>query len=767
MKRKLLCFCLSILLAVGCILPAAGEETAVETRVAKILEGMSLRQKITQMMMIDFRNWNGSGFTVMNDQVGKIVEEYQFGAVIYFAPNMVNTAQVYNLTQEMQAAATKNGGLPMIITADQEGGMVYRLASGTALPGNMALGATGNPEYAKMAGKIIGRELSSLGLNSTLAPVVDVNNNANNSVIGLRSYSDNPALVGQMAAANIEGLKEYGVIGCAKHFPGHGDTATDSHYGLPVVNKDLETLQNCELKPYEIAIEKGVDMIMTAHILYPQLEKDTVRSNKTGRNESLPATLSNDIITKLLKTGMGFEGIVTTDAMNMAGIANYWDMTQAAILAMNAGVDMICMPTSLSSNSSLNSLNTIISGIETAVNNGTLPLARINDGVTRILTVKAKRGILDYASEQYSLETAQTVVGSNLNRQMERELSAASVTVVQNKNNTLPLKVNNQSKVLMLVPYQNETAQMIMGWNRAKQAGLIPDGAQVKVVHFTTSRVEAIQRDLDWADTYIINSELSSASKVASGHYLYAGVKNIVDYAKQNGKTAVVQSVDKPYDVQLYPEADAVLAVYGCMGSTLDPTEALLGGTTADKNASGPNITAGIEVAFGVFGAQGKLPVSIPKYQNGSYTSQIVMEQGFGLTYKPKHTHSPKLVDDPAQYKEEFFECAGCGMWFHDTTGQIEIIDKFALLGAREQGEPETPTDTPVEKLPYGDVNNDGKIDAKDALEVLKAAVGKGELTPSQQVLAELNADGQINAKDALLILKRAVKKIDKFPVEE
>lgn len=770
--KRFIAILLTIILAVGCILPAAGEETAVETRVAKILEGMSLRQKITQMMMIDFRNWNGGGFTVMNDQVGKIVEEYQFGAVIYFAPNMVNTAQVYNLTQEMQAAATKNGGLPMIITADQEGGMVYRLASGTALPGNMALGATGNPEYAKAAGKIIGRELSSLGLNSTLAPVVDVNNNANNSVIGLRSYSDNPALVGQMAAANIEGLKEYGVIGCAKHFPGHGDTATDSHYGLPVVNKDLETLQNCELKPYEIAIEKGVDMIMTAHILYPQLEKDTVRSNKTGRNESLPATLSNDIITKLLKTGMGFEGIVTTDAMNMAGIANYWDMTQAAILAINAGVDMICMPTSLSSNSSLNSLNTIISGIETAVNNGTLPLSRINDGVTRILTVKAKRGILDYASEQYSLETAQTVVGSNLNRQVERELSAASVTVVQNKNNTLPLKVNNQSKVLMLVPYQNETAQMIMGWNRAKQAGLIPDGAQVKVVHFTTSRVEAIQRDLDWADTYIINSELSSASKVASGHYLYAGVKNIVDYAKQNGKTAVVQSVDKPYDVQLYPEADAVLAVYGCMGSTLDPTEALLGGTTADKNASGPNITAGIEVAFGVFGAQGKLPVSVPQYQNGSYTSQIVMEQGFGLTYKPKHTHSPKLVDDPARYKEEFFECAGCGMWFHDTTGQIEIVDKFALLGAREQGEPETP-DTPVDpqppvtKLPYGDVNNDGKIDAKDALEVLKAAVGKGELTPTQQVLSELNGDGQINAKDALLILKRAVKKIDRFPVEE
>lgn len=777
MKRKLLCFCLSILLAVGCGLPAAGEETAVEQRVAEILEGMSLRQKITQMMMIDFRNWNGSGFTVMNDQVRTIVEDYEFGAVIYFAPNMVGTQQVYNLTKEMQAAATKNGGVPMIITADQEGGMVYRLATGTALPGNMAVGATNSQEYAKVNGKIIARELSSLGMNSTLAPVVDVNNNANNSVIGLRSYSDDPGVVGNMAAAQIEGMKEYGVIGCVKHFPGHGDTATDSHYGLPSVNKSLTVLQNNELRPYKIAIEQGVDMIMTAHILYPQLEKDTVKSNKTGRNESLPATLSDDIITKLLKTGMGFTGIVTTDAMNMAGIANYWDMTQASVLAISAGVDMLCMPTSLSSNSSLNTLNTIISGIETAVNNGTLPLARINDAVTRILTVKANRGILDTTGEETSLANAQNTVGSALHRQAERELSAASVTVVENKNNTLPLNVTASSKVLFLAPYNNEKAQMAMGWNRAVEAGVIPDGAQVRVVKFGSSRVRDVQSDLDWADTVLINSEISSASVVSSGNYLYAGVKNIVDYAAQQGKTTVVMSVDKPYDVQLYSNAHAVMAVYGCMGSTLDPTEALVGGSTTHEEAYGPNIIAGVEVALGVFGATGKLPVSVPKYQNGSYTSEIVYEQGYGLTYQAKHTHSPKCVDDPTTYKQEFFECEGCGKWFEDTTGQIEIIDKFALLGVREQQEPTPPDDPvvstpstpepPVSKLPYGDVNGDQKIDAKDALEVLKSAVGKVVLTAEQQPLAELNGDGKIDAKDALLILRRAVEKIDKFPVEE
>lgn len=773
MKRRILCYCLSILLAVGSVLPALGEGTAVENRVKQIVDSMTLRQKITQMMMIDFRNWNGSGFTVMNDQVRKIVAEYQFGALIYFAPNMVGTEQVYNLTKEMQAAATQNGGLPMIITADQEGGMVYRLGSGTALPGNMAVGAAGNTEYAKVNGKIIGRELSSLGLNSTLAPVVDVNNNANNSVIGLRSYGDNPTLVGQMASAQLEGLNEYGVIGCLKHFPGHGDTATDSHYGLPVVDKSYEQLKNCELKPYEIAVEQGVDMIMTAHILYPQLEKDTVKSNKTGKNESLPATLSDDILTELLKKQMGFEGIITTDAMNMAGIANYWDMTQSSVLAINAGVDMLCMPTSLSSENSLNTLNTIINGIEQAVNNGTIPMSRINDAVTRIITVKANRGILD--GSMPSLEEAKEIVGGELNRQVERELSAAAVTVVQNKNNTFPLSLNKNSKVLFMVPYQNEIAQMAMGWNRAKEAGIIPQGAQMKVVHFTSSRVRDVQSDLDWADTVVINSEISSAAKVSSNNYLYAGVKAFVDYAKEQGKIAVVQSVDKPYDLQLYPNADGVLAVYGCIGSSIDPTEALVGGSTADDNAYGPNIIAGIEVALGVFGATGTLPVSIPQYQNGTYTNEIVYEQGYGLTYSAKHTHSLTLVDDPACYTKAFYQCDGCGMWFWEEKAQTQIIDKFALLGVRESQSPQEPEnpddptqpDPPAPMVVYGDVNKDEAVDAKDALMVLKVTVGKIVFTQEQALAAEVDGKDGINAKDALEILKKTVGKIQKFPVEE
>lgn len=606
------------------------------------VENMPLENKVAQMLMVDFRYWDENtsdnverkGFTVMNSQVKQILKDYNFGAVIYFAQNLTGTKQSYELTMQMQQAAIEDGGIPMLISADQEGGSVYRLGTGTALPGNMALGATYNTVYAKMSGQIIGSELSSLGINTNLAPVVDVNNNANNPVIGLRSYGDDPVAVGNMASASISGMKEYGVIGCAKHFPGHGDTATDSHYGLPVVDKSLASLQNCELKPYEVAISQNVEMIMTAHILYPQLEKDKIVSKKTGKAESLPATMSDDIITGLLKNRMGFKGIVVTDAMNMAGIAAYWNPVEAVVNSIKAGADMICMPCELSDIGDLKNLDAIINGVVDAVNKGEIPLSRINNAVERILKVKKDNGILSWKAENYSLEKALNTVGCKNNRDKEREIAAAAVTVIQNKNNTLPLKVTSKTRVLMLVPYDNEKAQMIMGWNRAKEAGIVPEGAQVEAVRFSsTSLLSSFKSQIRSADIVIINSEVTKASKMNGKSWESSFVIGVVDYAESQGKITVVQSVDKPYDVQSYSGADAVIAVYGCKGSSVDPTQALVGGVTGSENAYGPNIIAGIEVAFGVFGAKGKLPVNIPEYKNGSYTSKIVYPRGYGLTY--------------------------------------------------------------------------------------------------------------------------------------
>lgn len=680
-KRRALSLVLALSMVMTLVSPTivSATETA-ESRVETIIDSMTLEQKITQTFMMDFRTWGGSDFTVMNDDVYEIVKNYDFGGFIYFANNIKQTEQSYDLTMALQAAATEVDeskavdGIAMLICADQEGGSVYRLGSGTALPGNMALGATGDTEYAYEAGKIIGSELSVLGINTNLAPVVDVNNNANNPVIGLRSYGDDATAVGEMASATIAGMAEYDVIGCAKHFPGHGDTATDSHYGLPVVDKSYAELLECELAPYAVAIDQGIEMIMTAHILYPQLDDSKLYSELTGQEESRPATLSKAIITDLLKGEMGFEGVVSTDGMNMAGIVSTYGEVQAAVEALAAGVDMLCMPaTGITSVEQMSRIDAIIEAVKDAVETGYITEERLDDACRRILTLKESKGILDYDASEYSLETALATVGSDENRAAEREIAAAAATVVKNEYSTLPLDTTETSKVLLLCPYTNERSQMLWGVARAKEAGVVPEGAEVMVARFNSASLDvsvtAVDEDgasstwvmkdlLDWCDSVIINSEISSTSsgRMSYGHWLSAAPNAFIDYIETNSaeKATVIMSVDKPYDVQLYPNADAVVAVYGCKGSSVDPTEALIGGATGDTAASGPNIVAGVEVILGTFDAQGTLPVNIPKYDSeaGAYTDEIVYERGYGLVYVDM-TELAGLLDEAAGLNEE------------------------------------------------------------------------------------------------------------------
>ncbi|PNB77300.1 hypothetical protein C1X30_29235, partial [Pseudomonas sp. FW305-BF6] len=202
---------------------------------------------------------------VMNDEVGSIIQKYHLGGVILFAENVVGTEQTARLTDGLQKASPK---LPLLITIDQEGGIVTRLQTGTNLPGIMALGATRSEKYAYQTGEIIGKELSSLGINVNFGPSLDANNNAGNPVIGVRSYSSNPELVSKLGTQTIKGLQSQNIAATVKHFPGHGDTGTDSHYGLPIVTHDKERLRSVELAPFQKAIDEGVDMVMTAHVQF-------------------------------------------------------------------------------------------------------------------------------------------------------------------------------------------------------------------------------------------------------------------------------------------------------------------------------------------------------------------------------------------------------------------------------------------------------------------------------------------------------------------
>lgn len=613
--------------------PAKTEDT--DSRIRTIVDDMSVRQKITQCIMVDFSTWDdGSGkeyeMTALDPEVAELLSKYQFGSVNLFAENIRKTDETLALVKDMQSAVIEGGGLPMIVATDQEGGIVCRLVSGTGLPGNMALAAAGDPENAEIAGRIIGSELAALGINTALAPVIDVNSSADNPVIGVRSFGDDADIVGEYGCRFIKGLNENHIIGCAKHFPGHGNTSEDSHYDLPVVDRSLNELMQCDLRPFQIAIDQGAEMIMTAHILYPKIDDTKITSEKTGKEESRPATLSYRILTELLRDELGFEGVIMTDSMVMGGIADAYDADQAVLEAFKAGADIVTMPVSkrqedkddpsyrpYNKETWTGDMEKILTRVEAAVRNGELSEDRLDGSVIRILELKEKKGILDHNADDDTAEKAREIEGCREHRALEREIAAKAVTVVRNDHDALPLQTDEKTAVLLLAPYESEKPHLETGVRRAMAAGLVPDTAEVRSYVFSEEDY-AVSGDLknaiDRADVVITCSELYDTDAMAYESWDSLGPKGITEYCRDHDKTSVVMSLNFPYDTQLYPDADAVVAVYGW---------------------SGPNIAAGVEVMFGVYGATGKLPVSIPAFdiEQKAYTDEVLYERGYGLSY--------------------------------------------------------------------------------------------------------------------------------------
>ncbi len=613
-----------------------------------IFRRMNTRQKVAQTFMMDFSTWQGEAVSVLNDDLAQVISDYDLGGLILSGQNMKSSEDTFRLTCDMQAAAMEHHGVPLLIAADQEGGMVYRLGDGTAMCGNMALAATDDIQLSYDAGYLIGTELSAVGVNLNLAPVVDVNNNAANPVIGVRSFSDSQEIVTAYSKEYTRGLIDGGVITCAKHFPGHGNTETDSHYGLPVSNLTYEELLQNELKPYEHLIANGQDMIMTAHILFPEIDSSTVLSDKTGVEEYRPATMSYVMLTDILRNQMGFDGVICTDAMNMEGISNTFDEGQAVVLALSSGADLICMPVAgVNSTEDLARLDRVIDRVCLGIKKGELSKKRLNDAVRRILKLKQERGILDYSTDDLSEENLE-IVGCKEHRELEREISAKAVTVVKN-DGILPLSITPDSKTLVLTAYENELGQIAIGWNRAVKEQVISDRSKVDITCYSEDDFMEISSEnsddyglssrltemIDDHNHVIVLSEIGSSGKMDNKCWQSGIPYRVTAYAKSQGKDSIVMSVDKPYDVQLYPDADGIVCVYGCKGSTVDVTEVLLNVSTDTKKAFGPNIVAGMEVILGTYPAVGKLPIDIPLYdaETGSYTEKIVYERGFGLTY--------------------------------------------------------------------------------------------------------------------------------------
>lgn len=378
------------------------------------LATLSLEQKVGQMFI------GSSSGTSLSKSAKTAISDYHLGNFIYMGNNCTAPLETSKMSVDLQNRFKEaNNGIPGFISIDQETGAVNRMNVGaTRFLSNMALAATNNPDNAEMVGRSVGSELSYYGINTDLAPVLDVNNNPDNPIINNRSYGDSPVDVALFGTRMIYGLKSSHIMSCSKHFPGHGNTSTDSHLDLPMISSSLEDLYKVELAPFISSIYYGIDAIMTTHIVFSALDTE------------YPATLSKKVLTGLLRNELGYDGLIITDGMEMSAITKNYGKSQAAILAINAGADILCY-------TSVSDPMAVIPDVISAVNNGEIPMERIDDAVRRILVKKY----------QYNLfanypRAASQLYNTTSNGEMNLELAKKAVTVYTNNFNGLDKSKN-------------------------------------------------------------------------------------------------------------------------------------------------------------------------------------------------------------------------------------------------------------------------------------------------------------------------------------
>ena len=620
--KKILSLLMAFLMLFGTISFAENTET---DPLATILSGMTLRDKVAQMMIASFRVWKevppeGAeqpaeeppkvNITELNEEIREMVSRNHFGGILLFGENISDAEQTLRLISDFQTTNQAGGGLPQIFFADQEGGSISRISYGTQGIGNMALGATGDPENARTTAAAFGEELSLLGIRADFAPVVDVNNNPMNPVIGIRSFSDNPQVAAEFGKAYIQGLHDAGVISTAKHFPGHGNTDTDSHTGAPVINKTYEELQACELIPFRAAIDAGVDIVMTAHIQYPQVEPETYSSISTGKSVYLPATMSKTILQGILREDMGFDGVIVTDALDMSAITDHFALEDTIKLTINAGADLLILPTVKDTNL-FRLTETYVDTAVALAESGEIDEKRIEESVLRILKLKQKYGILDqtdFAVTEEKIAAAREGVGSAAHRETEWQIVGKALTVYKNENNAFPLNVKSGEKTLIL--FADSCASRAGAGDLARQMleekQALPEGAEIVVMKNTRdNEAECIQAAKEADHVILVHRVYSLAclNPEKDDGFSSGTFDKIIPAVHEAGKTVIVVSCQLPYDATRFPDADAVLLTW--WGSAM--REMLTEGSTWSVN-----LPAGLLACFGACPAEGASPVELP-----------------------------------------------------------------------------------------------------------------------------------------------------------
>ncbi|MFD4729029.1 glycoside hydrolase family 3 protein [Streptomyces seoulensis] len=516
----------------------------------------------------------------------ELIERYRVGGIIYFtwAHNTRDPHQIADLSNGIQRSSlTRPRGLPMLIATDQEHGAVCRIGKpATLLPGAMALAAGRSRTDVRTTGRISGTELRAMGVNQDYAPDADVNINPANPVIGVRSFGADPALVGALVAAEVKGYQAAGVAATAKHFPGHGDTAVDSHTGLPVITHSREQWDTLDAVPFRAAVAAGIDSVMTAHIQFPALDPS-----------GDPATLSHPIVTGILRGELGYDGVIITDSLGMEGVRTKYGDDRVPVLALKAGVDQLLNPPSM---------EVAYNAVLAAVRNGELTEARIEESVLRILRMKARLGLFQGA--RVTRAGVDRTVGSKQHLAAADRIADRTTTLLANEGRLLPLDRRRQPRVL------------VVGADPASPSGTTgpPTGvlaAALTGLGFTATALSTGTAPTADAVTKAVTAAQDADAVIVATYNVTASSsqRTLVQRLLATGRPVVALAIRNPYDIAQLTEVKAHLAAY-CWTDV--------------------ELRAAARVIAGRVKPRGKLPVPIARADD---PAKELYPLGYGLSY--------------------------------------------------------------------------------------------------------------------------------------
>ncbi len=569
----------------------------------KLLKKMTVAEKVGQLIHIGinarFANQDSAFFQGLKRQVA----DNKIGGIIFFGAPIYETAILGDRMQE-------NAAIPLLLSLDAETGIGMRFEDATNLPWAMAMAAAGDPELARRAGIVTGREAKALGIRHVYAPVFDVNNNAANPVINVRSFGEDPADVARFGVAFAKGVQSQQVLATAKHFPGHGDTAVDSHRGLPIIDLPRERLDKVELFPFRKAIEAGIASVMVGHIALPQIDNEQIkplREYKGGDAEAgseivdqtatIPATLSEKIQTGILRNELGFKGLIVSDAMSMSGLTLYFTQEEAAVRAFLAGTDILEKPSDP---------DAMIRGLSEAVASGRIPWSRLDDSVRRQLAWKFELGL--FKERFANINRLDRIISTPDVTELSDEIAGKAITLVRNDADALPI---DATKKTVLLGFSNgfDGPVTMAPFNSAAKR-LVPEAKDLASFYLQENSLAeefaAARNAAMSADSIVV----AMYGRVRSGAKNSVGIPeagaSIVRGLLAAGKNVIAVSFGNPYILSSFPELRTYIVSYGDMPSLQRATA---------------------QVLFGRRNTMGKLPITLPGlYPRGTGLSLDTVE---------------------------------------------------------------------------------------------------------------------------------------------